>query len=41
MISSKTEKLCNSLSEWEILQSLGYDRIWDCGKIRWRHDALV
>lgn len=24
-----------SQSEWQILQSLGYDRIWDCGKMRW------
>lgn len=22
-------------TEWHILQSLGYDRIWDCGKIKW------
>lgn len=22
-------------TEWQILQSLGYDRIWDCGKMRW------
>jgi hypothetical protein len=22
-------------TEWQILQSLGYDRIWDCGKIKW------
>ena len=27
-----------SLSEWEILQSLGYDRIWDFGKIRWKYE---
>lgn len=24
-----------SLSEWEIAQSLGYDRIWDCGQSLW------
>jgi hypothetical protein len=23
------------LSEWEIMQSLGYDRIWDCGQLRY------
>ncbi len=23
------------LTEWEILKSLNYDRIWDCGKIKW------
>lgn len=22
-------------TEWTILQNLGYDRIWDCGKIKW------
>jgi hypothetical protein len=22
-------------TEWELLQRLNYDRIWDCGKIRW------
>jgi hypothetical protein len=22
-------------TEWQILQELGYDRIWDCGKIKW------
>lgn len=24
-----------SLSEWEIMQSRGYDRIWDCGQVVW------
>jgi hypothetical protein len=24
-----------SLSEWEIMQQLGYDRIWDCGQAKW------
>lgn len=24
-----------NLSEWEIMQSLGYDRIWDCGQRRY------
>lgn len=27
--------LSDKLSEWQLLQSLGYDRIWDCGKIKW------
>jgi hypothetical protein len=27
--------LDQKLSEWALLQSLGYDRIWDCGKIKW------
>lgn len=22
-------------TEWEIMQRLGYDRVWDCGKVRW------
>jgi hypothetical protein len=25
----------SSLSEWEIMQSKKYDRIWDCGQITW------
>ena len=25
-----------SKTEWQILQELGYDRIWDCGKIKWQ-----
>jgi hypothetical protein len=25
----------SSLSEWEIMQSKKYDRIWDCGQISW------
>ena len=24
-----------SMTEWEIAQSLGYDRIWDCGTTKW------
>jgi hypothetical protein len=24
-----------SKTEWEIVQELGYDRTWDCGKIKW------
>lgn len=27
---------CDSLlTEWEIMQNLGYDRIWDCGQTTW------
>jgi hypothetical protein len=26
-------------TEWEMMQELGYDRIWDCGKIRWHLDT--
>ena len=25
----------NGRTEWEVLQDLGYDRIWDTGKIKW------
>lgn len=25
----------NDKSEWEIMQSLGWDRIWDCGNTKW------
>jgi hypothetical protein len=24
-----------TLSEWQIMQDLGYDRIWDCGQVTW------
>lgn len=24
----------DELTEWEIMQKLGYDRIWDCGKFK-------
>lgn len=24
-----------SLDEWSLMKSLGYDRIWDCGKVKW------
>jgi hypothetical protein len=26
-------------SEWEIMQEAGYDRIWDCGKIKYVYDC--
>jgi hypothetical protein len=29
----------DTLSEWQIMQSLGYDRIWDSGNTRWRLHA--
>jgi hypothetical protein len=30
-------------TEWQIMQEMGYDRIWDCGKIRyvWEKDLIV
>lgn len=32
-----------SLSEWEIMKSIGYDRIWDCGhlKYEWNKDQFL
>lgn len=27
-----------SMTEWEIMQSLGFDRIWDCGQLRFKKD---
>lgn len=29
------EDYVKSKTEWELMQELGYDRIWDCGKKRW------
>ena len=28
-----------SMSEWEIMQSCGFDRIWDCGQTTWKWKA--
>jgi hypothetical protein len=28
-------------TEWQIMQELGYDRIWDCGKIKYRLDTKI
>ena len=25
----------NNKTEWEMMQELGYDRIWDCGKFKY------
>ena len=22
-------------TEWQLMQDNGYDRVWDCGKIKW------
>ena len=27
-------------TEWAIVQNLGFDRIWDSGKIRWKYKAV-
>jgi len=29
------KKMTSTLSEWEIMQKQGYDRIWDCGHTKW------
>lgn len=26
------------LTEWQVMKNSGYDRIWDCGKIKWKLD---
>jgi hypothetical protein len=31
----KNHKFDSTMTEWEMMQALGYDRIWDCGKIKW------
>lgn len=34
-ILSEHANLDHNQTEWQLLQSLGYDRIWDCGKLKW------
>lgn len=34
-LSRKNLQFDNKFTEWEFLQSVGYDRIWDCGKRKW------
>jgi len=29
------ESIRDNKTEWQLMQELGYDRIWDCGKKRW------
>ena len=31
-------KVAERYTEWEMAQELGYDRIWDAGKIKWKYD---
>lgn len=33
-LSKKLKTFDNSLSEWENMKNNGYDRIWDCGSIK-------
>lgn len=30
----------HNLTEWEIMQSLGFDRIWDCGQLKFKKHLL-
>jgi hypothetical protein len=30
------EQFNENLTEYENMQILGYDRIWDCGKVKWK-----
>jgi rubrerythrin len=32
---SKIVKEGEEITEWQRMQELGYDRIWDCGKLKW------
>jgi hypothetical protein len=32
---SLTEDYIKSNTEWELMQEMGYDRFWDCGKKKW------
>lgn len=34
------EDYVKSKTEWELMQELGYDRIWDSGKIKWAAQSL-
>lgn len=35
-LSEKLEKFDNNLSEWQNMQMNGYDRIWDCGSLKYQ-----
>jgi hypothetical protein len=35
----KVHNFEKTMTEWEMMQELGYDRIWDCGKIKWVWNA--
>lgn len=34
-IAKKFNISIDDKTEWELMQSLGYDRVWDCGKTKW------
>ena len=29
--------IANTMTEWELAQELGYDRLWDAGKVKWNY----
>lgn len=35
MFKQKFPEADMSKTEWEIMQDMGYDRIWDCGVTKW------
>jgi len=35
LAANPSSGLDDSMTEWEMAKLLGYDRIWDCGKIKW------
>lgn len=34
-IAKKFDIDVSNMTEWQAMQGLGYDRVWDCGKIKW------
>lgn len=38
-LKNKLPKFDPSLSEWENMKNNGFDRIWDCGCIKWRWES--
>jgi hypothetical protein len=34
------EQFNENLTEYENMQLLGYDRIWDCGKVKWKYNLI-
>jgi hypothetical protein len=35
VLNEKLEKFNNKLTEWENMQLNNYDRIWDCGSLKY------
>ena len=40
VLSKKLEIFSGELTEWQNMQLNGYDRIWDCGSLKYRKDIL-